>query len=337
SDSRRRWLRRSTERRARSPAVSRFLLYALRSSECFFLASLEFSRALGMEGFDAFTEVFRLPQPAVAMTFELDGDRQCRILGVVVQLLRCALRDRREGEELVDQRVGCRFELLVGDAFGGDAPVERLLSGNALRAHHNILGARDADDLLQPRRAAGTGNLPELLLRQRVLAGLRDNAEVAGEGDLEADAEAVAAIGDDHRFRAASRRGDVPGELGDMLGRGFHEAFDVAAAREVLADRAQHDDAHAGVLVERLENQAQLVALRHLDHIERGAVEDDVRALLALVELHGKAVERRKAGIGETHDGHAAVPCEWDWSSPTNSPAVSFLRNSLPTGERGIS
>ena len=35
------------------------------------------------------------------------------------------------------------------------------------------------------------------------------------------------------------------------------KALDVAAAGEVLADRAQHDDAHARILVERLEHQAQ--------------------------------------------------------------------------------
>ena len=137
-----------------------------------------------------------------------------------------------KARKLVDQRVGRGFELVVRHAFGGDAPVVGLLRRNAPRAHHDVLGAGDADDLLQARRAAGAGDLAEPLLGQRVEAGLRDDAEVAGERNLEADAEAEAAVGGDHRLRAARRRGDVPGELGDGLGRRLHEALDVAAADE---------------------------------------------------------------------------------------------------------
>ena len=37
----------------------------------------------------------------------------------------------------------------------------------------------------------------------------------------------------------------------------------------MLADRAQHDHPHALVLVQRLEHQAELVALRHFEVIER--------------------------------------------------------------------
>src|SRR5436853_211733 len=83
----------------------------------------------------------------------------------------------------------------------------------------NVLGARAADDLLQPRRSARAWNLPELLLGQCVEAGLGHDAEIAGERDLEADAEAIAAVGDDHRLGATRGRGDVPGQLRDMLGR----------------------------------------------------------------------------------------------------------------------
>ena len=66
------------------------------------------------------------------MAFELDGDGQRRILGIVEQLLGRALRERREGAKFVDQRVGRRFELGIGHAFGGDAPVIRLLRRDAL-------------------------------------------------------------------------------------------------------------------------------------------------------------------------------------------------------------
>src|SRR4029077_8870920 len=72
-----------------------------------------------------------------------------------------------------------------------DAPLQCLAARNALRAHHDILRARDTDDLLQTRRSAGAGDLAELLLGQRVKAGLRDNAEVAGQRYLETDAEGV--------------------------------------------------------------------------------------------------------------------------------------------------
>ena len=65
-----------------------------------------------------------------------------------------------------------------------------------------------------------------------------------------------------------------------MLGRSLHEALYVAAARKMLAGGAQHDHAHAFVHVERLENQSQLIALRHLDHVERRTTQNDVRALL---------------------------------------------------------
>src|SRR3954466_9357471 len=50
-------------------------------------AAGEFRRTLGVEGLYAFLEVLRLAQAAVAMAFELDCDRQRRILGVVEELL----------------------------------------------------------------------------------------------------------------------------------------------------------------------------------------------------------------------------------------------------------
>ena len=110
-------------------------------------------------------------------------------------------------------------------------------------------------------------------------AGLRGEAEVAGEAQLEADAEAVAAVGGDDRLGGAGRGGDVPGELADVLGRGLEEALDVAAAAEMLAVGADHDDPHPVVFVQRLERAAQLVALAHVDDVVRRAVEHDVAAL----------------------------------------------------------
>ena len=92
------------------------------------------------------------------------------------------------------------------------------------------------------------------------------------------------------------------------------------------------------VLVERLEHQAKLVALRHRDDVERRPVEDDVGALARRVDLDAEAVERGEAGIGEGRRWlmqrflvGAAAFC-----SGSYSPATSMRRSSLPTGDFGI-
>ena len=59
----------------------------------------------------------------------------------------------------------------------------------------------------------------------------------------------------------------------------------------MLADGAQHDDPHAGVLIQAFEHQAKLVALLHRHHVERWPVEDDVGALAGFVDLDAEAVE----------------------------------------------
>jgi hypothetical protein len=84
-----------------------------------------------------------------------------------------------------------------------------------------------------------------------------------------------------------------------MLGRRFHEAPDVSSAGKMLADGADHDDANPLVLVERLENQTELIALRHRNDIVGGTIEDDIRAFMRLVDFDAKSVEFGEAGIGE--------------------------------------
>ena len=86
--------------------------------------------------------------------------------------------------------------------------------------HHNVLGPRDADHLLQARGAARTRDLAETLLGKGIKAGFRGEPEIAGQRQLEANAEAIAAAGSNDRLTAARRGGDVPGEARDMLGRG---------------------------------------------------------------------------------------------------------------------
>ena len=94
----------------------------------------------------------------------------------------------------------------------------------------------------------------------------------------------------------------------------------------MLAHGAQHDDAHARVLVEALEHQAELVALRHRHHVERRPVEDDVGALARLVDLDAEAVERGEAGVGEGHWGHVVVP-DRDPVMAGLDPAIHALRH----------
>src|SRR6202023_3453451 len=102
--------------------------------------------------------------------------------------------------------VGRRFELAVGDTFGCHAPFIGLPSTKAARPHDDVLCAGYADHLLEPGRPAGTWDLAKPLLRQRVEAGLRDHAKIAGEHQFEPDPETKAAAGGDHRLSAARPR-----------------------------------------------------------------------------------------------------------------------------------
>ena len=82
----------------------------------------------------------------------------------------------------------------------------------------------------------------------------------------------------------------------------------------MLADGAQHDDPYPRILVDRFEHEAQLVALRHLDDVERRPVEDHVGALALVVDLDPEAVEAREPRIGKSHGrahtlAHTVVPC----------------------------
>ena len=65
------------------------------------------------------------------MALEFDRNCQCRVLGIVEELLGGALSDRGEASQLIDQLVGDRFEVLVRDAFGDDAPFKGLAGQDA--------------------------------------------------------------------------------------------------------------------------------------------------------------------------------------------------------------
>src|SRR5262245_33380494 len=125
-----------------------------------------------------------------------------------------------------------------------------------------------------------------------------------------------------------------------MFRRCFHESLDVASAGEVFADSSQYNYADAVMFIKGLEYKPQLVALRHFDHVERWAIEDDVGTLLVRIQFHAEAVELCQARVGKCHRGHAAVP---SWCEPlpdfsiSYSPATSLRRKSLPTGDFGMS
>jgi hypothetical protein len=85
-------------------------------------AAAEARFALCVEGLDAFAEIIRAAQAAIGLAFELDGERQARVLGVVEEFLRGALGERRKAAQFLDERVGRGFELAVGDGFARNTP-----------------------------------------------------------------------------------------------------------------------------------------------------------------------------------------------------------------------
>ena len=105
-------------------------------------------------------------------------------------------------------------------------------------------------------------------LGQPELNVLRGEAEVAGERELQADAEDVALQARDHGLRAALRRGDVLRELRDLPRRALEEARDVAAGCERAAGARDDDERDGVVAVELGEDRGELVARRHRDPVE---------------------------------------------------------------------
>ena len=132
---------------------------------------------------------------------------------------------------------------------------------------------------------------PDRHLREAELEVVGRDAKVAGERELEPDAEAVPVQRRDHRLRAALRRRDVVREARDVPGRALEEAGDVAARGERLARAREHDEADGVVAVELLEDAAQLVARVHRHAVELARdVERDRRDAALGVALDPEAV-----------------------------------------------
>ena len=133
-----------------------------------------------------------------------------------------------------------------------------------------------------------------------------------------------------------------------MFWAGLEEALDIAAGRKVLTLAGDDDDTHAVIFIECLEDEAELIAGSHRDHVVGRPCEDDVRALAGFIELDMEAVELGKARIGEGHClGHRSIfhlgvfLCTYavvvSAGSTSYSPATSRRRRSFPTGDFGIS
>ncbi len=193
--------------------------------------------------------------------------------------------------ELVDEARHGSVELVGGNDLGDEAERERLVGGDAPPAHDDVLRTPEPDETCEPLRAARAGDHPDRHLRESELEVVGGEPEVAGERELEPDAEAVAVKRRDHRLRAALRRRDVVGEARDVPGRPLQEPGDVAAGGERLAGAGQHDEADGVVAVELLEDAAELVARVHRDAVELARdVERDRRDAALGVALDPEAV-----------------------------------------------
>ena len=118
--------------------------------------SAEFRPALLVKGLDAFAEIVRAAQPAVAWpSSSIASDKLASSISFISFFaLRCANGGKPRSSST--SRIARRFKFGIGDALGRDAPFIGLATGNAPRAHDDVLGPGDADHLLQPRGAART-------------------------------------------------------------------------------------------------------------------------------------------------------------------------------------
>ena len=99
------------------------------------------------------------------------------------------------------------------------------------------------------------------------------------------------------------------------------------------------------ILVQRLEDQPQLIALRHRNDVVGRPVEDDVGALMRLVDFDLETVELAEPGIGEIRRVRTCSFLSVDIVRPrlraarvraAYSPATSRRRSSFPTGDFGM-
>ena len=232
------------------------------------------------------------------------------LLGEVQHALRHRQGERRQLGQLRDELVHGGVELGGGHHPRDEPERERLLRADAAAAHDRVLRPREADQPDEALRPAAARDHPELHLGEGELDVVGRDAEVAGERELEADAEGVALQLRDHRLRAALRRGDVPVQARELLRARLEEAGDVAAGGERPAGAGDDDEAHGLVGAELAEHLVELGARAERHAVElAGDVERDRRhAALgldaeALVLGHVVTLSSRRSRRSSLPDG----------------------------------
>ena len=172
--------------------------------------------ALLAERLDALAEVVRLPQQAVGEPLELEPEVERAVVGGVEDALRHRERERRVPGQLLDEAPDGSVELVGGHDRADEPERERLLGEHPPAAHDDVLRPAEADQAREPLRPARARDHPDRHLGEAELDVVGGEPEVAGERELEPDAEDVPLEPRDHRLRAALGRGDVPRELRDL-------------------------------------------------------------------------------------------------------------------------
>src|SRR6185312_2981804 len=188
----------------------------------------------------------------------------------------------------------------VRDDLGDEPPRERVGGTDPAAAHDHVLRAAQPDEAREPLRAARAGDHPQADLREAELRVVGGDAEVAGERQLEPDAEAVALDARDHRLREPLGGGDVPGEPGELFRRGLEKSSDVAACAEVPACAGDHDEADAVVAGQLGEEVRELPTRgeRHAVHLRRVVERDrDEAACAVAVDAEAAVVDHARSGL----------------------------------------
>jgi hypothetical protein len=144
---------------------------------------------------------------------------------------------------------------------------------NPASQHHHVHRPRQPGDAGDALAAAAARNLAERGFRQGAQRVLGREPNVAGHRQLEADAHGILFHGADDRLGAALRRRDVPGEIRHAVALDLQERLDVAAGGVDAVPAADDDDAHVGVLSERLDDGRDLAAAAIGDDVERWSIE----------------------------------------------------------------
>src|SRR5439155_21219597 len=104
-----------------------------------------------------------------------------------------------------------------------------------------------ADQTRKSLGAAGSGHLAAQRLRQRELGAVAANANVTGQGQLEAGSEAVAVDSCDDGFGAALGSGQVDPQVRELVWLVVEETAHVAARAEIPASAGDDDHSNLGV------------------------------------------------------------------------------------------